>query len=123
MHRTCERGPSPQMSPAEQGDGRAADRPGGGSGFSTAMRKPCPHETSSETLLIEPCRVVFIDARRQNLRLPRTGRGFEALELRENGGDGVRPFHSRARSRSLPLEEEAQQIAGSDRLDLGPQAL
>src|SRR6185503_16903297 len=111
------------MTPAEQGDGGAADRSRGRAGFGSAAREPRPDETAGETLLIEPRRVVLVDSRRQDLCFPCSCRCLEALELCEDGGDSIWPLHPCPRRCTLPLEQETQEIARFHRLDLRPQAL
>src|SRR5262249_60844550 len=47
----------------------------------------------------------------------------ESFELRQDGIDGIRPLHARIGRHALPGQQEAQEIARRDRLDLCPQAL
>ena len=73
-------------------------------------------------MIVQPGRFVAGDACRQDLRLPCTGRRLEALQQRDRGGNRVRPFQPRRVGHALPGEQEAQEVACGDRLDLGAQA-
>jgi hypothetical protein len=87
-----------------------------------AMSEAGPYEAASEALLIKPGGLVFGDSRRKDLGFPCASGRFEALELTEDGGHGVWPFHTSIGRNSLPLKEEAQEIAGLDGLNFGAQA-
>ena len=82
-----------------------------------------PRDPSGEALIVEPARLVFRDARRQDLGLPGAGRRLEAFELRHDHLDGIGPLHARVGRDPLPAKQEAQEIARGDRLDLGAQTL
>ena len=56
-------------------------RVGVGLGGGAARAEPAPHDLTGEAELIEPARIVAVQARRQDLALPRAGGGLEALEL------------------------------------------
>ena len=88
-----------------------------------ARAEPRPGDPAGEALVVEPARLVFGKARRQDLGLPGAGRRLEALELGDHDLERVRPLHARVGRDVLPAEQEAEKIARRDRLDLGPQAL
>src|SRR5260221_12927661 len=78
---------------------------------------------AGETLIVEPGRLVAGETRRQDLAFPGAGGGLVTFELLDHRGDGVRSFAACAGAAALPVEEEAQEVARGDRLDLGAQAL
>src|SRR5205085_12643593 len=78
---------------------------------------------AGEAMIVEPSRPVFGDAGGEDLGLPGAGRGLEAFELTEDGSEGIGALHAALLRDALPLEQEAQEIARRDRLDLGAQAL
>ena len=88
-----------------------------------ARPEPRPGDASGEAEIVEPGRLVAGEARRQDLALPGAGRRLEALELADDDFDRVRPRHARIGGDPLPVEQEAQEVARGDRLDLGAQAL
>ena len=88
-----------------------------------ARPQPGPGDASGEALVVEPDRIVPGDARRQDLGLPGAGRRLEPFELAEHRGERVRPFHAGLVGHPLPGEQEAQEVARRDRLDLGAQPL
>ena len=85
--------------------------------------EPRPGNTSGEAVVIEPRRLVTGKPRRQDLGFPGAGRRFEAFELPDDCIEGVRSFHARVRRHPLPGEQEAQEVARRDRLDLRAQPL
>ena len=89
-------------------DARAKARPG------------CP---SCQAAIVEPARLIFGEACRQDLGLPGGGRGLEALELCHDDLEGVRPLHACIGGDALPAEQKTHEVARGDRLDLGTQAL
>ena len=72
-------------------------------------------------MIVEPGGLVFGEPRGQNLGLPRTGWRLKPFELPDQDLDCVRPLHAGIRRNPLPVEEEAQEVACRDRLDLGAQ--
>ena len=88
-----------------------------------ARPQPRPGDAAGEALIVEPGGIVFGDARRQDLGLPGAGRRLETFELAEHRGERVRALHASLRRHPLPFEQEAQEVARRDRLDLGAQPL
>src|SRR5204863_1046461 len=74
-------------------------------------------------MIVEPSRLIFGDAGGEDLGLPGAGRGLEAFELAEDGGERVGALNAALLRDALPFEQEGQEIARRDRLDLGAQAL
>ena len=126
VRRRGERRPVPGMTPRQQGDRRGAHRRRvalAAVRSAVARPEPRPGDPSGQALIVEPARLVVGEARRQDLGLPGAGRRLEAFELRDDDLDRVRPLHARIGRDALPAEEEAQEVARGDRLDLGAQAL
>ena len=73
-------------------------------------------------MIVQPGRLVAGDARRQDFGLPGAGRRFETFQQGDRGGNRIRPFQTRLVGHALPGEQEAQEVARRDRLDLGAQA-
>ena len=88
-----------------------------------ARTQPCPGDTPRSTVIVQPGGLIGSKPRRQDLGLPGGGRRLEAFELPDHFLDCVRPFHARVGTGVLPGQQEAQEIAGRHRLDLGAQAL
>ena len=65
----------------------------------------------------------MLHARRQNLRLPRGGGGLVSFQLRQHGGQCLRPFRLVLEGDPLPGKQEAHEVGGGDRLDLLPQPI
>ena len=86
-------------------------------------RQPRPGDAPGEAVIVEPGRLVVGEARGQDLGLPGAGRRLEAFELPDHRVERVGPLHARIRRDALPGEQEAQEVARGDRLDLGAQAL
>ena len=72
-------------------------------------------------MVVEPARVIFGDAGRQDLGLPGAGRRREPFELAEHRGERVGALHAGLFGDPLPVEQEAQEVARGDRLDFGAQ--
>ena len=126
VRRRRERRPVPGMTPRQQGDRRGAHRRHAALAAvrsSVARAEARPRDPSGQALIIEPARLVLGEARRQDLGLPGAGRSLEAFELGDDHLERVRPLHARVRRDALPAEQEAQEVARGDRLDLGAQAL
>src|SRR5262249_42614217 len=85
--------------------------------------QPYPRDAPRQTAIVEPPRLVTGEPRWQDLALPGGGRRLESFELRQDGIDGIRPLHARIGRHALPTQQEAQEIARRDRLDLCPYAL
>ena len=83
--------------------------------------RPC--DPSGEAEIIEPGWFVLGDTRRQDLGFPGASRRLEPFELADDRFDGVRPFHLGVGRDPLPAEQEAQEVARGDRLDLRAQSL
>ena len=90
---------------------------------SVARAKARPGCPPCQAVIVEPTRLIFGEACRQDLGLPGGGRGLEALELRHDDLEGVRPLHACIGRHALPAKQEAHEVARGDRLDLGTQAL
>src|SRR3984893_17217618 len=114
------------MTARQQRDRRGTDRRGAARAAiwpSVARFQPRPCDTSGETLIVKPGRLVINNACRQDLALPRPGRRLEPFELADDGIARARPRQPRTGVNSLPAKEEAQEVARGDRLDFGAQAL
>ena len=86
-----------------------------------ARRQPAPHDLAREAQLIEPLRIVAVQARRQDLALPRAGGGLEALQLLEHAAEPVGADQLRATRDALPPQQEPHQRRRAHRLDLAAQ--
>ena len=84
-------------------------------------RQPRPGRPSGEALGVEPRGLIALEPRRQDLGLPGFRRRLEAFERVEDDGQRVRPLEARLLGDMLPGEQEAQEVARRDRLDLGAQ--
>ena len=80
--------------------------------------QPRPRDAPGEAAVVEPGRLVVGEARGQDLGLPGAGRRLEAFELRDHRVERIGPLHARVRRDVLPVEQEAQEVARGDRLDL-----
>ena len=60
-------------------------------------RQPRPGRPPGQALGVEPGRLIALEPRRQDLRLPGPGRRLEAFEHREDRGQRVRPLEPRRR--------------------------
>ena len=78
---------------------------------------------ASKAKVIEPRRLIAGEPQRQDLGFPSDGRCFEAFKLRDDIIERPCAFHAGIRCRALPTKQEAQEVAGGDRLDLGAQPL
>src|SRR5262249_56541174 len=92
-------------------------------GWRGARRQRHPRHLPRQAAVVEPRRLVAGEPRRQDLALPSPGRRLESLELGDYGIDGIRPLHARVGRDALPGQQEAQDVARRDRLDLRPQPL
>ena len=90
---------------------------------SVARLEARPRDPSGQALVVEPARLVAGDARRQDLGLPGARRRLEALELGDDDLERIRPLHAGVGRDALPAQQEPQEIARGDRLDLGAQTL
>src|SRR5438105_11953547 len=86
---------------------------------SIARPQPRPGDAPGKAAVVEPERLVSSEAGGQDLALPGAGRGFESFQLSHDLIERVGPFHPRLRGQALPDREEAQKVAGGNRLDLG----
>src|SRR3954447_5669323 len=78
---------------------------------------------AGKTALVEPVGVIVSDTRCQNIALPSARRGLKALKLCHDTVECLRPCHPLVGGHVLPRKEEAQEVARSDGLNLGPQPL
>src|SRR6516225_2483283 len=83
--------------------------------------QPYPREMSCQTPVVEPERLVSIDARGKDLGFPRGSRGLETFDLPDDRVDGARAFHACRRRDMLPSTQKADEVTHSNRLDLRPQ--
>ncbi|MDL1863549.1 DDE-type integrase/transposase/recombinase [Betaproteobacteria bacterium PRO7] len=113
--------PDAEMAAAGEHDRRSAHRGGCALAGRVQRRDARPHDAAGAREVVEPGRVVFVDARRQDLGFPCRRRRFEAFELRDDVGDRIGAFDARLGRDALPFEEEVQEVARLDRLDLLPQ--
>ena len=84
-------------------------------------REPRPGKAPGQRLGVEPARRIALDAGGEDFGLPGAGGRFEALQRGEHLRQGVGSFQPRVVGQMLPGEQEAQEVAGGDRLDLGAQ--
>ena len=73
-------------------------------------RNPSPADRARQTELVENLRVVIRDSARQDLRLPGTGRNFEALQLPDDFEQPALAPRLRARREVLPVEQPAHEL-------------
>src|SRR5579862_2684532 len=123
IRRGAECRPKPQVAPRQQHDRRRPYRRGAALAATATRGEARPYEAARQALLIEPGGLVLADPARQQLRLPRAGRRLETLELREDHTDRIGALHPRLAGDPLPFEQEAQEVARIDRLDLSAQSL
>ncbi len=121
--RRRERHPKRRPATIDESDRRRSDRrriartPVDGGG----RRQSGPGRSSGQALGVEPRRLVAFQASRQDLGFPRSGRRFEAFERRQHGWKRVRPLKTRLFRHVLPGEQEAEEVARGDGIDLRPQ--
>src|SRR6185436_4571316 len=89
-----------------------------GLGGRAPRAEAAPHHVTGEAHLVEPARVVAVEARWQHLALPRAGRGLEALELLDDPAEALGTDQLRVAGDALPAEQEAHQRGRAHRLDL-----
>ena len=95
---------------------RAPGAIGGG-----GRRQTGPGRPPGEALAVEPRRLIALEARRQDLGLPRLGRRLEAFERAKHGGKRVGPFEARLLGNMSPCEQEAEKVPRGDGINLRPQ--
>jgi len=83
-----------------------------------ARAQPTPHDLAGEAQLIEPGLIIAVQARGQDLALPRARRGLEALQLLEDAEQAVGADQLRVLGGALPAQQEAHERGGAHRLDL-----
>src|SRR5579883_1545877 len=122
---TCERHPERHAASLQQGDRRRAHRRSGGCAAVRGARRdePRPRALTGKALGVEPGWLIFCNAGRQDLRLPRACRRFKPLEGSEDRRQRIWSFQSRVLRHPLPGKQKAQEVARRNRLDLGAQAL
>ena len=114
------------IAPREQCDRRAAHRCGAAlavRAITIARRQPPPSDAAGEAAVVEPLGLVAGKPRGQDFALPGRGGRGEALELLHQRLDRLGAFHAGVIRHALPREQETQEVARGDRLDLGAQAL
>ena len=74
-----------------------------------------------QTFVVKPDRIVIGDARGKNFAFPSRRRHLKAFKLRDRRSHGGGPFQTRVFGYMLPGEQEPQEVAGGDGLDLGAQ--
>ncbi len=92
------------------------------SGFDVRLARRVQTKRPEQALLVQPRRFVLVDAGREDFRFPGACRCFEAFELAENRGEGIGALHPCGWRHALPFEQEAQEVARLNGLDLGAQA-
>ena len=92
-------------------------------GFRVRVRQARPGDLSRETEQVEHRRVVSVDARGEDRALPGGGRHLESVEHLDRFAKAVTSGQLRRFVHVLPLEQEAHEVRGGDRLDLGPEAV
>ena len=86
-------------------------------------REPRPSDLARKAEQVEHRRIVTVHARGNHGALPRAGRQLVAIERRDRFAQPVDAGQAIGGIDVLPLEEEAHEIGGADRLDLGAQAV
>ena len=124
--RQRQRAPERGMAAGDQGDRRRAHRRRPTVAIddaAVARRQADPGGMAGQAARVEPGRPVVGEPGRQDLAFPGAGRRAEAFELGDDRVEGLRSLDLGIGRDALPLEEEAQEIARRDRLDLGAQPL
>src|SRR5690348_10309329 len=68
--------------------------------------QPRPRDPPGQALIIQPRRLVPVEARRQDLGLPGPGRRLETFELTDQYLERIRPLHTGIWRNALPGEEK-----------------
>ena len=84
-------------------------------------REPSPAHFAGQAELVQILRLVARHARRQNLRLPRGGGEFAALQLADDLQRAIHAVQLRARLQVLPAVQEREEFRRGDRLDFAAQ--
>src|SRR5438128_1613940 len=88
-----ERIPQRSVSSVDQRNGRRANRTRRLRSIDVLRRcEPGPYHLTRQTQRIEPCRIVIVHTRRENLTFPRRGWGLEASQLIDQRGKRVGAF-------------------------------
>src|SRR6185295_18599716 len=99
-----------------RGGVRAGEEPDAGG-------EPGPTDFAGEAERVEERRFVAVDAQREDVALPGVRGDFESVELFDDFVNAVDAGQARRRRHVLPGEEEAHEVGGGDRLDLGAQTI
>src|SRR4051794_32890302 len=70
-----------------------------------------PGDAAGKAAVVEPSLIITHEASRKNVALPGTCRRLEALELRHDRVEGLRPFPRRVAIDALPGAQEAHEVA------------
>ena len=81
-------------------------------------RETPPADGPSQAKLIQPSRVVFIDAAREDLFFPGVGGNLEALQLMQNLQQATLAAQLGLRRDVLPAQQPAHKLCRGDRFDL-----
>ena len=107
-----------QVGPEDDGDGGGLGRGrAGGVGVVPGPgREPEPGHVAVVGELVQPGLVVVAQPAPEQLRLPRHGRGLEALQLLQHADQTGLPRQLGAGGHVLPPQQEAHEVLGRDRL-------
>ena len=95
---------------SKKGDRARTQRPKGASILIMNRAQPAPTHASGETKLIEPLRIIILNAQRQHLWLPGRSRQFISVEQLEHRLHSFRAFDAMLSIDSLPTEKEPLKI-------------
>ncbi len=121
--RRGERRPERDAPPVDERDRRRGNRGARANALARSGRQPCPGDPAGLARGVEHRRLIALEPGREDFRLPRASRGLESLKHRKDRRQRVRPFKARVAVHMLPVEQKAQKIARSHRLDLGSQTV
>ena len=110
--------PQPRVLAQHQGDRRAAQR---GLARPVRRRQAPPGHAAREAQPVDEVGLVVRDARGEHFVLPGAGGNFAAVELLDHRGEPFGTLQPLLARDVLPVQEEAHEIGGADRLDLGAQ--
>src|SRR5262249_56849105 len=103
--------PEPDVAARDERDRCRAHRRGAALGAVGPRPQPRPGDPPGEAALVEPGRLIALEARGQDLALPRRRRRFEALDLPDERVERLRTFHAYIGAHVLPGDPQAPETA------------